>query len=285
MFSSSFLWTKILECDRIIREVIVMKNYKMTIQYDGTRYSGWQRQTNTDKSIQGKIEEVLSRMCSHNVEIHGSGRTDAGVHAMGQVASFKINTNKTCSEIMDYVNSYLPEDIAITELCEVDDRFHARLTKCRKTYVYRINNTNISPVFERKYVYSIPDRLDVAKMKKAASYLVGEHDFVGFSSLKKTKKATVRTIYDVRVEVCNTPSVGYADSSLREGAGNEVDICITGDGFLYNMVRIIVGTLIEVGMGKKDCECVQNVLEGKNRGHAGFTAPAQGLTLYNVIYD
>lgn len=246
-----------------------MQNYKMTIQYDGTRYSGWQRQTNTDKSIQGKIEEVLSKMCSHKVEIHGSGRTDAGVHAIGQVASFKVDTDRSCEEIMDYLNTYLPEDIAVTDVCGVDDRFHARLTNCRKTYLYRINNANISPVFERKYVYTIKDPLDVEKMKKAASYLIGQHDFVGFSSVKKVKKSTIRTIYAASIEQ----------------VGSEIRMYITGNGFLYNMVRIITGTLIEVGMGKKDCECVKAVLDGKNREDAGFTAPSQGLTLYEVIYD
>ena len=250
-----------------------MKNYKMTIQYDGTRYQGWQRLKDTDKSIQGKIEDVLSKMVCHKVEIHGSGRTDAGVHAKGQVASFKIETDKTCGEIMDYLNSYLPEDIAVTKVCEVDDRFHARLTKCRKTYLYRINNSNISNVFERKYVYNVPERLNIDEMKKAASYLIGEHDFVGFSSLKKVKKSTVRTVFECRVEnaECRT--------------NNEVDIFITGDGFLYNMVRIIAGTLIEIGKGERKAEDILKVLEGKNREDAGFTAPAQGLTLYEVEYE
>ncbi|MBQ8541575.1 MAG: tRNA pseudouridine(38-40) synthase TruA [Clostridia bacterium] len=246
-----------------------MKNYKMTIAYDGTRYQGWQRLKDTDKSIQGKIEDVLSRMCGHKVEIHGSGRTDGGVHAKGQVASFKIQTDKSCQEIRDYLNEYLPEDIAVTAVCEADDRFHARLTRCRKTYLYRINNSNISNVFERKYVYNVPEELRVDKMKKAASYLKGEHDFVGFSSLKKVKKSTIRTIYDVKIE--------------REGS--EVRIYITGDGFLYNMVRIIAGTLIEIGKGEKEPECILKVLETKNRENAGFTAPAQALTLYEVRYD
>lgn len=262
-----------------------MKNYCMTIQYDGTRYSGWQRQTNTDKSIQGKIEEVLTKMCNHKVEIHGSGRTDAGVHAAGQVASFKIATEKSSAEIMDYLNSYLPEDIAVNDLSEVDDRFHARLTRCRKTYLYRVNNSNISPVFERKYVYTVEEPLDLDRMKKAASYLIGQHDFVGFSSVKKVKKSTIRTVYEIRIEKSDNPSGSSSHRPLHKGGNNEVDIYITGDGFLYNMVRIITGTLIEVGLGKKDVECVNKVLDGKNREDAGFTAPAQGLTLYEVVYE
>lgn len=244
-----------------------MQNYKMTIKYDGTRYQGWQRQTNTDKSIQGRIEAVLTKMCGHNVEIHGSGRTDAGVHAIGQVASFKINTDKTCDEIKDYLNLYLPGDIAAVNVCPVDDRFHARLTASEKTYVYRINNTNISNVFERKYVYNLPEKLNVEKMREASEYLLGEHDFIGFSSVKKTKKSTVRTIYKVDIT-----------------QGEEIKIFITGNGFLYNMVRIISGTLIEIGLGKKEISCIKDVLEYKDRRSAGFTAPAQGLTLYEVKY-
>lgn len=246
-----------------------MKNYKMTIQYDGTKYQGWQRLKESDKSIQGKIEDVLSKMLNHKVEIHGSGRTDAGVHAKGQVASFKIETEMSCDEIRNYLNLYLPEDIAVVDLCEENDRFHARLTKCRKTYLYRINNSNISDVFERKYVYQVKEVLDIDQMKKAAGYLIGEHDFVGFSSLKKVKKSTIRTIYDVRIE-----------KECRE-----VKIFIDGDGFLYNMVRIIVGTLLEIGKGERSLEAVMKVLEGKNREEAGFTAPSCGLTLYEVRYE
>ncbi len=275
-----------------------MKNYKMTIQYDGTRYQGWQRLKDSDKTIQGKIEDVLSKMCSHKVEIHGSGRTDAGVHARGQVASVKLETDKSCDEIRDYLNEYLPEDIAVLDVCEENERFHARLTPARKTYLYRINNSNISSVFERKYVYTVKEVLDIDQMRKAAEFLIGKHDFVGFSSVKKVKKSTVRTIYECEIRqwglsplaqltACrtDTPSVSLAaDSSLGEGAC-EVDIYITGDGFLYNMVRIIVGTLIEIGKGERAPEDILKVLENKNREEAGFTAPAQGLTLYNVKYD
>ena len=247
----------------------MMKNYKMTIQYDGTRYQGWQRLKDTDKSIQGKIEDVLSRMVDHKVEINGSGRTDAGVHAACQVASFKIETEKTPSEIKDYLNEYLPEDIAVVDVCEADSLFHARLTKCRKTYLYRINNSNISNVFERKYVYDVKEVIDVDRMQKAAEYLLGEHDFVGFSSLKKVKKSTIRTIFECRV---------------NRNDSDEVDIYITGDGFLYNMVRIIVGTLIEIGKGEREIESVLEVLESKTRENAGFTAPGCGLTLFEVRY-
>lgn len=244
-----------------------MKNYFMNISYDGTRYQGWQRLGDGEASIQGKIEDVLGRMCGHRVEIHGSGRTDAGVHAVGQTASFKIETDKTEKEIIDYINEYLPEDIAITDLYEVDERFHARLNAKEKTYLYRINNTNISNVFERKYMYRVKEKLDTDKMRKASEKLLGKHDFKGFSAVKKTKKSTVRTIYKISIT-----------------DGEEIRIYITGDGFLYNMVRIIIGTLIEIGLGKRTAESIDDIFETKVRSSAGFTAPAQGLTLYNVKY-
>lgn len=281
-----FVWTINAFCGKIhLLGVALMKNYKMTIQYDGTRYSGWQRQTNTDKSIQGKIEDVLTKLVGHRVEIHGSGRTDAGVHANGQVASFKIATEKSCEEMADYINRYLPEDIAVIDMCEADDRFHARLTASKKTYLYRINNSNISNVFERKYVYNVNERLDVEKMKKAAAYLTGEHDFLGFSSVKKVKKSTVRKIYECRV--IDNPSVSPIASHLplHKGGNKEIDIYITGNGFLYNMVRIIAGTLIEIGLGTREIDSIDYVLKNRDREAAGFTAPAQGLTLYSVKYE
>lgn len=278
-----------------------MKNYKMTIQYDGTKYQGWQRLKDSDKTVQGKIEDVLSKMCSHRVEIHGSGRTDSGVHARGQVASFKIETDKSCDRIRDYLNEYLPEDIAVWDICEENERFHARLTPARKTYLYRINNSNISNVFERKYVYTVNEKLNTEQMRKAAEFLIGKHDFVGFSSLKKVKKSTVRTIYDVRIECAErgcqwgqTPFGKSGDDLPKKACepllgqsplAREIDIYITGDGFLYNMVRIIAGTLIEVGKGERDPEDILKVLQSKNRNDAGATAPAQGLTLYEVRYD
>ncbi len=245
-----------------------MKNYKMIISYDGTRYQGWQRLGEGGSSIQGKIEAVISKMCGHKVEIHGSGRTDAGVHAIGQAASFKIETEKSCCEIQDYLNEYLPEDIAVKDVTEAEERFHARLTKCRKTYLYRINNSNISDVFERKYVYKIAEKLDVDKMRQAGGELCGKFDFAGFSSLKKVKKSTLREIYSIDIEENES----------------EIQIYVTGDGFLYNMVRIIVGTLIEIGLGKRRAEDIKKPLESKMREDAGFTAPAQGLTLYSVEY-
>ncbi len=247
-----------------------MQNYKITIQYDGTKYKGWQRLKDSADSIQGKIENVLTEMCNHKVEIHGSGRTDAGVHAQKQIASFKIETAKSCDEIRCYMNKYLPEDIAICNVETVEERFHARLTENKKTYVYRINNSDVSNVFERKYMYTTDEKLDVDTMREAAKLLIGRHDFVGFSSLKKVKKSTERTVFDIKIE---------------KTENDEIRIYITGDGFLYNMVRIVSGTLIEIGKGVRDKKSILEVLETKNREKAGFTAPAQGLTLYDIQYE
>ncbi len=245
-----------------------MKNYRMTVQYDGTKYNGWQRQGNTANSIQEKLENVLGKMTGHSVEIHGSGRTDKGVHAKGQVASFKIDIEKTDEEIRDYLNTYLPDDIAVTELSEADTRFHARLNAKRKTYVYRIHNSNIPAVFEHRYMHTVLETVDEAKMKTAAKRFIGEHDFAGFSAVKRFKKSTVRTIYSIGVE----------------RFGDDIVIAVTGNGFLYNMVRIMAGTLLEIGLGKCGAEVIDEVFESKNRELAGVTLPGKGLTLLSVEY-
>ena len=245
-----------------------MKNYKITIQYDGTRYNGWQRLGNTSNTIQGKIEDVLSRMVGHSVEIHGSGRTDKGVHACGQVANFKINTELSVLEIKDYLNRYLPEDIAVIDACEINERFHSRLCVKSKTYVYRIWNSNVPDVFRHKYMYTVEDKLNLDAMKKTAEYMLGTHDFSGLSSLKKYKKSTVRTIYKITVE--------------KQDA--EIIITVNGNGFLYNMVRIISGTILEAGLGLRVPESVLDIFENKTREMAGKTLPAKGLMLLEVDY-
>lgn len=244
-------------------------NYRLLIQYDGTRYEGWQRQKSTDTTIQGKIEEVLSRMIGEPVEIQGAGRTDAGVHARGQVANVHMKTEASCEEICCYLNEYLPEDIEIAQVDVVDERFHSRLLAKEKVYQYRIVTGFHKNVFERKYQCPLHEDLDVKNMKKAALILTGTHDFKSFCSNKKMKKSTVRTIYSIGIE---------------EGKG-EIKITFTGNGFLYNMVRILVGTLIEVGRGKRKPEEMQDILNGMDRGLAGFTAPARGLTLLHVGYE
>lgn len=246
-----------------------MKNYKITIQYDGTRYNGWQRQGNTQNTIQGKIEDVLEKMTGHMVEIHGSGRTDKGVHAKGQVASFKINTERSDAEIQEYLNKYLPDDIAVTELSQVDERFHARLNAKRKTYLYRIHNSSVPDVFQRRFMHTVTEPIDVEAMQTAAKQFLGEHDFEGFSSVKRFKKSTVRTIYSVGVQ----------------RFGDDVVFAVTGDGFLYNMVRIMTGTLLEIGLGKRSADTITQVFETKNRECAGETLPGNGLTLLSVEYE
>ena len=245
-----------------------MKNYKITIQYDGTKYNGWQRQGNTKNTIQEKFENILNKMCGAPVEIFSSGRTDAGVHAQGQVANFKCTVDMTCIDIMDYLNRYLPEDVAVTCVCEVDGRFHSRLNAVSKTYEYRIAVTK-PDVFIRKYVFASSIAPDVQKMRLAAQKLCGTHDFKGFSSIGKTKKSTVRTI-------------NYIDITDQNSI---IAITINGNGFLYNMVRIICGTLYEIGIGKLGSEVIDEVLENGIREKAGATLPACGLKLGEVFYE
>ena len=244
-----------------------MKNYKITIQYDGTRYNGWQRQGNTKNTIQEKFENVLEIMCKKKTEIFSSGRTDAGVHALCQVANFKCEVNMTCKEIMDYLNEYLPEDIRVTSAEEADERFHSRLNAVSKTYEYSI--ATVKPdVFIRKYVYAVAEKPDVKKMISAAEKLKGTHDFRGFSSLGKTKKSTVRTINSI-------------DITENDGI---IKITVNGNGFLYNMMRIISGTLYEIGIGKLPENTIQTVFESGIREKSGVTFPSKGLKLVCVNY-
>lgn len=246
-----------------------MANLCMIIQYDGTRYDGWQVQTSTQMTIQGKLQRVLSFIFGEEVEVIGSGRTDAGVHAKGQVANVHVKGNPDCEILLADLNAHLPEDIAVTKLWEVDERFHARFSAQKKIYLYRIHTGIASNVFERKYMYSYEGKaLDVERMKKAAQYLIGEHDFKSFCGNKKMKKSTVREIYEIVI-------------TEKE---DEIEIRYTGNGFLQNMVRILTGTLIEVGNGTKKPEDIPVILEKMNREAAGYTAPPQGLCLMEVNY-
>jgi len=246
-----------------------MKRIKLTIAYDGSRYNGWQLQRSTDNTIQGKISAVLERMCGHVVEVSGSGRTDAGVHARAQVASLDMDSKFRCAEIHAYLCQYLPEDIAVLKVEEADANFHARFSCTSKTYQYRIHTSEVPNVFERKYVYTYTDKtLDINKMRKASAILLGTHDYKAFCGNPKMKKSTVRTITDISIE--------QSDSEIR--------ISYTGDGFLQNMVRILTGTLIEVGNGNIPASDMGKILESKDRQMAGFTAPSQGLTLMKVEY-
>ena len=243
-------------------------NYKLTLQYDGSRYDGWQRQGNTANTIQAKLEEVLSRLAGERVEVHGAGRTDAGVHALGQTASVRLPGERPAAEVMDYANRYLPEDIAVTAAETADDRFHARLSAKGKVYRYRLRLGTVPDVFARKYQYRVDEPLDLDAMARAAELLCGRHDYRSFCANKRYKKSTVRTV----------TAIGLARH------GDELTLTFRGEGFLYNMVRILTGTLLEVGLGKRRAEDMPTVLAARNRAAAGFTAPAQGLTLMEVIY-
>lgn len=245
-----------------------MKNYRITVAYDGSRYKGWQIQKSTDATIQGKLSMVLMNLAGHNVEVIGSGRTDAGVHALGQVANFHLDEHFSEKEIFNYLNRYLPEDIAVLDIMEVDERFHSRYQATGKTYSYRIRTNPVPDVFERRFLYHYGQPLDLERMRKAAVQFLGTHDFASFCGNKHMKKSTRRTIFDI----C------FMESP------DEIVIRYTGNGFLQNMVRILTGTLIEVGRGEREPENMKEILEAKNREMAGYTAPPQGLRLEKVMY-
>lgn len=245
-----------------------MRNFMLTLSYDGSRYHGWQRQGNTENTIQQRLENALSRVLSQPVEISGSGRTDAGAHAKMQVASFKADTALTADEILAGLRALMPEDIAAHSLTDAPPRFHARLSCTGKTYVYRVQNSPVPNVFERKYMYRIDEELDLEKMRSAAKLLLGEHDFSAFCSNKRMKRSAVRRVDEIRIDAL----------------GSELRFTVSGNGFLYNMVRIIVGSLLEVGAQRMTQEALAAALKSKKRENAGPTAPACGLCLYEVRY-
>ncbi|MDB8791639.1 tRNA pseudouridine(38-40) synthase TruA [Romboutsia sp. 1001216sp1] len=245
-----------------------MRNIKMTIKYDGSRYKGFQRLKDNDMTIQGKIEDVLSKMTNEHIEIIGSGRTDMGVHARGQVANFKTNSKLSLKKMQDYLYNYLPEDMVITELEEVEERFHSRYNVKSKTYLYKIDNNKYHDPFTRRYTTHIEKKLNIDLMREASEYLVGEHDFTSFASSKSKKKSNVREIHSIVINENN----------------NMIDIYVQGNGFLYNMVRIIAGALIDVGSKRKTPQDIKIMLENKDRSKSSDTAPAKGLCLYKVTY-
>ena len=244
-----------------------MRNLRLDICYDGTRYRGWQRLSGVDNTIQGKLETALSRILGEPIEISGSGRTDAGVHARGQVANFHCESDMPTAQILEELRRYLPEDIGIYSCKDCSPRFHARLNAKEKNYCYRIWNSENPCVFDRRYVAVMPEKLDVDAMKQAAEMLTGEHDFSAFCGNPKFKKTTVRYIRAIDIR--------------RQG--DEIQLSFTGNGFLHNMVRILVGTLIEVGRGERNPRSIPELFGGK-RSDAGFLAPAQGLCLMEVMY-
>ncbi len=245
-----------------------MRNIKLSIQYDGTKYDGWQKQGNTDKTIQGKIETVLSKILNESIEISGSGRTDSGVHAYNQVANFYAKSSITLDELIRKTNISLPNDIVIKSAEIVDESFHSRYNAKGKKYLYRIWNSKCRNPFLDRYCTHYIDKLDITAMKIAAEYLIGEHDFSSFTTQKSKKKSMVRTIYSIDFNVNN----------------ELIEIIFFGNGFLYNMVRIISGTLLEVGHGKISPSDANEILNKKDRSFAGYTAPAKGLFLYEVEY-
>lgn len=250
-----------------------MKNIKLLIAYDGTRYNGWQKQGNTKHTIQEKLEETISRIVGEEIELSGSGRTDAGVHALGQVANFHIRKMSDMGMELNHLkhdlNKYLPDDIRILDVCEMHGRFHARLNAMAKHYSYRIDNGDVADIFNRKYLLRLEEKLNMDIMKAAAGYFVGEHDFRSFCANKKMKKSTVRTIMKIDIQ--------------KENGIIRLDFY--GNGFLYNMVRILVGTLIEAGLGKRKPEDMKRILEAKDRKEAGYLAPANALFLEEVYYE
>lgn len=244
-----------------------MRNVRLDICYDGTKYKGWQRLPGESGTIQAKLETALSRILEETIEITGSGRTDAGTHAKGQVANFHCQSTMSCQEILLKLRMYLPGDIGIYSCKNVSERFHARLNAKTKTYCYRLWNSEAPCVFDRRFVYVDPRSLDIAKMQSAAELFLGEHDFSAFCANKNMKKSTVR----------------YIESFSVETVGEEIRFTVTGNGFLHNMVRIMVGTLLEVGRGERGVGEIPELF-GKERALAGEKVPACGLCLMEVNY-
>ena len=244
-----------------------MRNIKLTIEYDGKDFNGWQKQPNK-LNIQGTIEQAIKSITGEDVELNASGRTDAGVHALGQVANFKTNSQISIDKMAIAINSRLKKSIVIKKAEEVDERFHSRLSCKRKTYRYVINNSPEGTAIYRYLETHIPQKLDVQKMQEAIKYFVGEHDFKAFKASGTSSKNSVRTIYDAKIEQKD----------------DRIFIELTGNGFLYNMVRIIAGTLVDVGLGKIEPERIKEIIELGKREFAGKTLPPNGLYLLKVVY-
>ncbi|QPJ85193.1 tRNA pseudouridine(38-40) synthase TruA [Sarcina sp. JB2] len=249
-----------------------MRNIKMTIEYDGTRYKGWQKQNikgTSINTIQDKLEILLEKMTGEKIQLIGCGRTDSGVHAKNYIANFKTNTILSIEEMMQYCKKYLPEDIVIRDMKNASERFHARLNILSKTYIYTIDNNEYQDVFVRKFAWHIEKKLDIKKMREASKFLLGTHDFQSFTSLKaKNGKSTVRKINYINIEEKD----------------NLIKIEFNGNGFLLNMVRILTGTLVKVGMGEIEPSDVLVILNAKKRAEAGEKAPAKGLCMWCVNY-
>lgn len=245
-----------------------MRTYKLTIAYDGTRYQGWQRQSNTDRTIQGILEHVIREQTGYEAEVNGSGRTDAGVHAKGQTASIILPGQVEDGFFTEEINRLLPEDIRILDARLVKNGFHARKSAVGKAYEYHIDTGEKPDVFTRRYCYHFPYRLDLEQMRRAAGYLTGTHEYKAYTD-KKDETSARRTIYDIMVS----------------GQGSRVTVEYRGTGFLYHMVRILTGTLLEAGTHQRTAESVRDALRTKDREQTGFLAPARGLFLKEVWYE
>lgn len=243
-----------------------MYNYKIEVSYDGTNYSGFQKQGNVENTVETAISRGISNFLNEKVEIISSGRTDKGVHAIKQVCNFKTTNEIDMNKFIKNINENLNRDISINNIMEVNEEFHSRYLVESKTYLYKISKKP-NP-FTRKYSYFYDKKIDINKMKEASRYFVGTHDFFGFSSLKNKKKNTIRTINNIKIEEEN----------------DEIHIYINGNGFLYNSVRIIVGTLLEICEDKKDINVIEDIFENKERAFGGRTIPPHGLFLYDVKY-
>ncbi len=246
-----------------------MRNIKLIIEYDGKEFNGWQKQPNK-LNIQGEIEKAIETITGEKVDLTASGRTDAGVHALGQVANFKTNSTIPIEKIPIALNTNLKKSILIKSAEEVDERFHSRLNCKKKTYRYIIHNSKYGTAIYRNLETHIPMKLDISKMQEAVKYFEGEHDFKAFKASGTSSKSSVRTIYKAEV---------------KKAENERIYIELTGNGFLYNMVRIISGTLVEVGLGKIEPKEIETILLDKKREKAGKTLPPQGLYLVKVEYD
>jgi len=245
-----------------------MRNIKMVLEYDGSHYKGWQRQTALKSTVQGRIEHVLQLMTGEKIELHGAGRTDTGVHALGQVANFHTKSQKRLSEIEDYLHKYFPDDINLLDIQEMPERFHSRLNAKGKQYLYRIWNHPLKNIFNKRYYFHIKKPLNIEKMKQAADLFIGTKDFRSFTALKSKNKSTVRTLS--KIEILKKES--------------EITLNFSGDGFLHKMVRVITGTLIQVGLGELSVSEIKEMFEKEKRSAAGFTAPPHALFLVKVVY-
>jgi tRNA pseudouridine38-40 synthase len=245
-----------------------MKRVKLVVAYDGTNYCGWQVQPN-GITIEGVLNEALSSLLGEEIKVTGASRTDSGVHSLGNVAIFDTNTRIPAEKISYALNQRLPEDVVVQSSCEVAADWHPRHCNSRKSYEYRILNRTFPMPTRRLDTYFVHYPLDIAQMKKAADILVGTHDFKSFCSVNTPVEDTVRTIFDCTVAQ----------------DGDIITIRVTGSGFLYNMVRIIAGTLIQVGLGRMEAQHIEEILKAKDRRAAGPTAPAHGLTMLGIVYE